>query len=183
MLKHNPRQTVDVKKSNYLHSPNFASGTLTPSFGHGYAINKQEQCYTLAEPTVRKYLNQADNQSIKGEFYPRKKTKTYFLWHHHCCEVVQGGVLCSPLLTLDSHYIHLLSTGALSNKNKSNWSYIGTTLKMFGSLFKTGSTFYLLLFLIIKNPFFDFSRLILKPEEDSKEQVIPSATQRPLCYH
>lgn len=59
-----------LKKSNNLHSPDFASGTLTPSFGHNYAINKQEQGCTLAEPTVRKL----------AEFYPRKKTKMYFLW-------------------------------------------------------------------------------------------------------
>lgn len=139
MLKHSPRQIVDVKKkkkSNNLHSPDFASGTLTPSFGHGYAINKQEQSCTLAEPTVRKYLNQAENESIKQNFTLGRKPKLTFFGFHHCCEVVQGGVLCSPVLTLDSHYIHLLSKGVLAYKNKSNWSYIGTALKItFGSLF------------------------------------------------
>jgi len=37
--------------------------------------------------------------------------------------------------------------------------------------------------LIIKNPFFDFSGFTVKPEENSDEQVPPSAAQHPLCYH
>lgn len=119
-----------LKKSNNLHSPNFASGTLTPSFGHGCAINKQEQGCTLAEPTLRKYLDQAENQSIKQNFILGRKQKLTFFGLHHWCEVVQGGMSYSPLLTLDSHYTHLLSKGALANTNKSNWSYIDTALKI-----------------------------------------------------
>lgn len=77
-----------LEKSNNLHSPDFASGTLTPSFGHGYAINEQEQGCTLAEATVRKYLNQAENQSIKQNFTPRRKPKLTLFGLDHCREAV-----------------------------------------------------------------------------------------------
>lgn len=120
-----------LKKSNNLHSTNFASGTLTPSFGHGCAINKQEQGCTLAEQTLWKYLDRAENQGIKQNFTLGRKPKLTFFGLHHWCEGVQGGMSCSPLLTLDSYYTHLLSKGALANTNKSNWSCIDTSLVHF----------------------------------------------------
>lgn len=126
-----------LKKSNNPHSPDCASGALTPSFGHLYAISKQEEGSTLPEPTLRNYLDQAENQSIKQSFTLGRKPN-YFFGLHHCCELVEGGEPCSPLLTLDSQYMHLLSKGALANAGKSHWSYIDTTLKngmLFGSLF------------------------------------------------
>jgi len=45
---------------------------------------------------------------------------------------------CDPLLTLDSHYLYLLSKGALANTSKVHWSYIDTTSEngmLFRSLF------------------------------------------------
>jgi len=69
-----------LKKSNNPHSPDSASGTLTPSFGHHHATSKQEKGSTLAEPTLQKYLDQRENQSIKQSFTLRRKPKPHSHW-------------------------------------------------------------------------------------------------------
>lgn len=102
MLHHGPMQIVDVK--NNPHSPHSARGTLTPSFGHLHAVSKQEEGCALAEPTLEKYLGQAENQSIMQSFILGKNKQTnLILFHlHQFCELIQGGQSCGPLLPLIS---------------------------------------------------------------------------------
>lgn len=118
-----------LKKSSTPHFPDSASGTLTPSFGHCYAVSKQEEGSTSPVPTLRKYLDQAEKKNIKQSFILGRSQKFTF-FRLHCCDLVQRGVPCSPPLTLDSQYIQLLSKGALANTARYKGAALILPLKM-----------------------------------------------------
>lgn len=157
-----------------------ARGALTPSFGHCHAISKEEEGSTLALPTLKKYLDQAENQSIKQRFTWRRKTKLNLLWsssllrgryREQCpvtCYLVPSKRICSPKVPWPALAKHTRAASILSWKTACCFICSFKQTQLF-----TSSSSDCKCFQLLKIPSLIFQALLWNQKETVMSKLLP----------